>query len=130
MSRPLSGVLGTVENHHGCFSHSQCILAFLTLTDTYAHTHREKKETCQRSPFILHVSRNDKELPDRGASERGERVTGSEHSLVWKWLQKTRTIRSNPTMLSMFRGTNWPNGPGTMLVSVKFRQVIGHSFSF
>lgn len=102
----------------------------LKLTDTYAHTHREKKATCQRSPFILHVSRNDEELADRGASERGERVTGSEHSLVWKWLKKTRTIRSNPTMLSMFRGTRWHTGPGTMLVSVKFRQVIGYSFSF
>lgn len=73
----------------------------------WLHTQGENKATCQRSPFILHVSVKDKKLADSRASQTGQQVTGSEHSLVWKWLRERRTISNNPTMLSMFRGAHW-----------------------
>lgn len=82
---------------------------FLSNTHTVhmpTHTSREESKTCQRSLFILHVSVKDKKLADTRASASGQRVTGSQHSLVWKWLREKRTISSNPTMLSMFRGTH------------------------
>jgi len=71
----MTGVLGTVENHQECFLRPQRIPAFVanTHTDTYiaTRTQGEKKATCQRSPFILHVSVKDKKLADSRASQTG-----------------------------------------------------------